>query len=81
MPKIKRRTPTGRVVIKIKKKKPKIAKCARCGKPLHGVPRLNPTELRKLAKTEKRPERVYGGYYCSSCTRELLKEKARELNI
>jgi large subunit ribosomal protein L34e len=79
MPKIKRRTPTGRVIIKVKMKKTKYAKCARCGKPLHGVPRLNPTELGKLAKTEKRPERAYGGYYCSSCSRELFKEKARKI--
>jgi large subunit ribosomal protein L34e len=79
MPRIKRRTPTGRVVIKIKRKKTKAARCALCGKPLHGVPRLNATELRKLAKTEKRPERAYGGYYCSKCSRELFKEKVRSL--
>lgn len=79
MPKIKRRTPTGRVVIKIKKKKPRVARCACCGKPLHGIPRLNPAELRKLAKTERKPERAYGGYYCSACSRELFKEKARKI--
>ena len=79
MPKVKRRTPTGRVVTKIKRKKTKAAKCALCGKPLHGVPRLNPVELGKLAKSEKRPERAYGGYYCSACSKELLREKARKI--
>lgn len=79
MPKVKRRTPTGKVVVKVKKKKPKIAKCALCGKPLHGVPRLDPTALGKMAKTEKRPERAYGGYYCSRCSRELFKEKVRKI--
>jgi large subunit ribosomal protein L34e len=79
MPRIKRRTPTGRVVLKIKKKKIGIAKCALCGKPLHGVPRLSPVEMGRLAKTERRPERAYGGYYCSACSRELFKEKARKI--
>jgi large subunit ribosomal protein L34e len=79
MPRIKKRIPTGKVVIKVKKKKPKIAKCALCGKPLHGVPRLRPSEMRKLAKTEKRPERPYGGYLCSRCSREFFREKARKI--
>lgn len=77
---VKRRTSSGRVVIRPKRKKPKIAKCANCGKPLHGVPRKIPSEIRKLAKTKKRPERPYGGYLCSSCMRELFKEKARKIS-
>lgn len=76
--KVRVRLPSGRVVIKIKKKKPKAAVCAVCKKPLHGVPRKQPVELRKLAKSEKRPERAYGGYLCSKCSRELFKEKIRE---
>ncbi|MHA1743659.1 MAG: 50S ribosomal protein L34e [Candidatus Heimdallarchaeota archaeon] len=79
MPRVKKRTPTGKIIIKTKKKKPKIAKCAGCGKPLHGVPRLRPVELRKLAKTKKRPERPFGGYYCSRCAREIFKERARKI--
>lgn len=77
MLKVKRKLPSGRTVIRFKRKKPKITKCANCGKPLHGIPRLQPVELRKLAKTKKRPERPYGGYYCSSCSRELFRERAR----
>lgn len=74
---IKRRTPSGRIVIRFKKKKPKRAKCAICKKPLHGVPRLIPSKIKKLAKTKKRPERAYGGYLCSRCLKEVLKGKVR----
>ncbi len=79
MKKVKKRTPGGRIVVHLKKKKPKVAKCAICKKPLHGIPRLTPKELKKLPKTKKRPERPYGGYLCSKCLKEILKEKARSL--
>jgi len=78
MAKVKKRTAT-KVVIREKRRKGNVAKCARCGKQLHGVPRLNASELKKLAKTQKRPERAYGGYYCSTCTKQLFKEKARKI--
>lgn len=76
--KIRVRLPTGRNVIRIKRKRPKAAVCAVCKKPLHGFPSKQPVEMRKLAKTEKRPERAYGGYLCSNCSRELFREKIRE---
>ncbi|MEM7821196.1 MAG: 50S ribosomal protein L34e [Candidatus Aenigmatarchaeota archaeon] len=79
MKKVKRRTPSGKTVIHIAKKKPKIARCARCKKPLQGVPRLSPSQIRKIAKTKRRPERKFGGYFCAKCAREVLKEKARGL--
>jgi ribosomal protein L34E len=30
-----------------------------------------------MAKTKKRPSRIYGGMLCSKCSREVLKQKAR----
>ncbi len=74
-----RRTPGGRVVIHYEKRKPGPARCAICGKPLNGVPRLPVYGLRKLAKTEKRPERPYGGYICHRCLARALKESIRTL--
>ena len=71
---VKVRLPSGKVKIRYEKRKPKQAKCAICGKPLHGVPR----ETRNLAKTKKRPERPYGGYLCSRCMREVIKQKIFE---
>jgi large subunit ribosomal protein L34e len=73
------KTPGKRSVTHYKKEKPGVAKCAICKKPLHGVPRLNPLEMKKLPKTKKRPERPYGGNLCSKCMRGLFRRTAREI--
>ena len=73
------RTPGGRLKVVYKKRKPAQAKCAICKKPLSGVPRATVAELKNMPKTFKRPERAYGGFLCSSCARELLKHKARQI--
>ncbi|MCD6402886.1 MAG: 50S ribosomal protein L34e [Candidatus Aenigmarchaeota archaeon] len=75
---VKVKTPGGRVVIRLERRKPKQARCARCGKPLHGVPRELPSKMKNLPKTKKRPERPYGGYLCSECMREVIKQMAVE---
>lgn len=75
------RTPGGRLNIHYEPRRPGSPRCAICGKPLNGVPRLRPVELRKLAKTEKRPERPYGGVICSSCLARLIRESARMIKI
>jgi|YelNatPaOPRAMG01_1025707.scaffolds.fasta_scaffold05813_13 large subunit ribosomal protein L34e len=77
--KVKVRVPSGKVSVKKKWKKPAVAKCAVCGKPLQGVPKLRAVEIRKLPKSKRKPERPYGGYLCSKCARELFREKAREI--
>ena len=74
---VKKKTPGGKVTVHYEPKKPSKSKCAACGRPLHGTPRLRPSLISKLSKTEKRPERPYGGYLCSSCMRELIKIKVR----
>ena len=72
------RTPGNRLITRYEYKKPKVAKCAICKKPLHGVPRINPVEMRKLAKSSRRPRRPYGGNLCSSCMRDLLRKTVRD---
>jgi len=76
---IKKRTPGNRLVIHYEKRKPKIAHCAECHKPLHGVPRKRPVEIGKLPKSQRRPERPYGGILCSACSRKLIIEKAKDI--
>ncbi len=61
----------------MKPKKPSHAKCALCGAKLNAVPKLGSAGLSKLSKTEKRPERVFGGVLCTKCTRLVLKEHTR----
>jgi len=73
-----KKVPGGRTATRYRREKPKISKCGNCGKPLCGVPRLRYSDLRKLPKTKKRPERPYGGNLCSECMREVFREKARE---
>jgi large subunit ribosomal protein L34e len=71
------RTPGGETKIHYEKRRPGPARCAICGRPLNGVPRLRPAELRKLPKTAKRPERMFGGVICPDCLAKLLKKTIR----
>ncbi len=72
------KTPGGKTVVHFKKRKPGKARCARCGKMLHGVARERPYKMRRMAKSKKRPKRAFGGYYCGSCIREIIKERIRK---
>ena len=76
---IYKRLPGGRLTIHFEKRKPQKAKCANCGGHLLGVARGISSQIRKLSKTERRPERPYGGYLCAPCTREKIIEKVRRL--
>lgn len=67
-----------KVVIHYKKRKPSKVTCAVCGTALSGVPRERPYKMQTMAKTKKRPSRPYGGVLCSKCTRNFMKEKAKE---
>lgn len=75
---VNKNTPGGDNVLRYKKKKPSKHVCAECGAVLHGVPRGRPYEIRKLSKTSKRPNRPFGGYLCSSCSRKHFKNEARK---
>lgn len=77
MKKDKVKTPSGRILIRKRKERPAAVKCANCKSPLHGMKRLIPNQLKKLSASEKRPNRPYGGYFCSNCTRELFREQVR----
>ena len=77
--KIKRRTPSGKIAFHNRKERPTPVKCANCKSPLHGIPRLIPSKMKKLSVSERRPERPYGGYLCSNCSREVFREKIRSV--
>ncbi|MCX8199565.1 MAG: 50S ribosomal protein L34e [Sulfolobales archaeon] len=76
-----RRIPSGVAVVHYELRNVNVAKCSICGTQLGGIPRLNLSSLRKLAKTEKRPERIYGGTLCHRCLASLLKEAARVIKL
>ena len=69
--KIRKKIPGGASIIFYFKKKPSPPRCAKCGKPLHGI---NPKSKKK---TDRKVFRIYGGYLCSACAREEIKAKAR----
>ncbi|MEM0371831.1 MAG: 50S ribosomal protein L34e [Ignisphaera sp.] len=71
-----RRTPGGETVIHFEKRKNTPMRCGRCGAMLPGVP-IKDSERRKLPKTAKRPERMFGGVLCSRCLRIVLKRVIR----
>jgi len=72
-----RRTPGGRTVVHYERRKNTVMRCGRCGAPLSGVP-IKDSERRKLPRTAKRPERMFGGVLCPKCLREVLKEYVRK---
>jgi large subunit ribosomal protein L34e len=61
------------------KKRTATQKCARCGREVYGTKRFLQGKMKKVSKTEKRPQRIFGGYYCANCMREILREKARKI--
>lgn len=75
MRRIKVKTLTGRHIIHYEKKRVGEPTCANCHKPLHGVARGRMNKMKDLAKTQKRPERPYGGQLCSSCMRNVIKAR------
>ena len=59
--KMKTKIPGNRVVVHFSRKKPSIAKCGSCGKPLNGGPRLRPSRLKKVLDRYIMPLAVMGG--------------------
>ena len=70
-------TPGGERKIHYERRRPAAPKCAQCKKPLPGVARGTPAEVKKLSKTQRRPERPYGGVLCSQCLRKEMIKKAK----
>ena len=68
------RVPSGETRMRVVKEKTKGARCAVCGKKLNAVPN-DSSKLRKLPKTKKRPERMYGGVLCHSCLEKKIKQE------
>jgi large subunit ribosomal protein L34e len=72
------RTPGGRNVIHYVERKKSRPHCSSCGTVLHGVKAVAPRKMHSMPKTEKRPERPYGGVLCSQCMRRSIIQKTRQ---
>jgi large subunit ribosomal protein L34e len=76
--KVFKTTPGGRNTVHYVRRKPSKAQCGGCGKALSGVPKENKAKMNNMPKTQKRPERPFGGVLCSSCSKRVIIEESRE---
>ena len=75
---VKVKTPGGDNKIHYRKRKTKKLTCVVCSKQLHGIPTLIQSKFRNLAKTQKRPQRPFGGVLCSSCSRKEIISRTKQ---
>lgn len=76
---VKVKTPGGKTKISYRKRKPAKALCSETKKPLHGVARATPGNLKKVPKSKRRPQRPYGGVLSSEAMRKKFKQKAKTI--
>lgn len=69
--KIVKRTPGNRLTLHLRKAKPDYPHCGSCGKKIVRA-KLRPSEIRKLPKVQRRPERPFPEL-CAKCMREKIK--------
>ncbi|MBI4448695.1 50S ribosomal protein L34e [Candidatus Woesearchaeota archaeon] len=74
---VMRRTPGGKSVLRFLRRNPAKAQCGKCAADLAGVPRKRPRELSRLARTQRRPQRMFGGVLCTKCSRREIITKSR----
>lgn len=60
------------------RRKPSYAHCPITGQKLHGVPRVRDAKRRQLSKTQKRPNRPYGGKISHIALAEAIQDKVIE---
>jgi len=75
--KIQRRTPGGRTVTYYDYKLHSRHVCAICHEFLHGKPRVRSAGMKKLGKSERKPERPFGGMLCPRCSRRVISLRAK----
>jgi large subunit ribosomal protein L34e len=74
-----KRTPTGKNVLTYVRRKTGKAQCKDCGRVLSGVASGISNLVKKMSKTQRRPERPYGGVLCNVCTKKEMINKAKAM--
>ena len=75
------RLPGGRLSIHYKERRPKQARDPITRELLHGVPNLNQSDIGKIPKSQRRPNRPYGGVLSSSEMRNTILKKREVYGI
>ena len=73
-----KKTPGGKTKLHYTLRKPKKAKCAKCGDVLKGITNERPKKMQNIPKSQKTVSRPYGGNLCSRCMRKTIKENIKE---
>ncbi|KAI9324333.1 ribosomal protein L34e-domain-containing protein [Obelidium mucronatum] len=66
------KTPGGKLVYQLVKKRVGAPKCGDCGEALPGIPALRPADFARVSKRQKTVSRAYGGSRCSHCVRNRI---------
>ena len=66
------KTPGGKLVGKVLKKKGSVPKCGDCKGNLNGIPASAAKGVQNLVKREKTVSRTYGGSLCSGCLKTRI---------
>ncbi len=72
------RTPGAETKLHYRRRKNAVPQCADCGATLPGVARGTKTQVKAIPRSQRRPERPYGGKLCSKCTRRTLIASVRQ---
>ena len=75
--KMKKRLPSGKSVVHLKKEKPGRPTCSGCSGELHGLPRLKPIRMANITKSKRTINRMFGSDLCGKCTKSVLKSSVR----
>jgi large subunit ribosomal protein L34e len=70
-----RRLPGNTNGIRYIRRPPKAAHCPVTGQILAGVPKIRPAKMRQLAKSERRPTRMYGGVLSHTAVANAIQAK------
>jgi len=68
------RVPSGKAKIKYERKGGKQSVCGICKVKLQGTPKGKASQIKKLPRTKKRPEVIFGGILCSKCRDSVFEE-------
>gem|GEM_PF-326580 len=74
---VQRKTPGSRTVTHYEKRLPGVALCAICKDTLHGLPRANNAKVKRFSKSTLTVQRPFGANLCSSCSRDIIRWRAR----
>ena len=66
------KTPGGKLVAQVLKKKTKAPKCSDCSCRIPGIRRMTPAQFSKSKKRERTVSRAYGGAVCAGCVKTRI---------